>query len=1420
LAGQARGLSFADGEALLDPSRQRYTVRPGDTLGVIAKRTLGDAGRWRELHALNERAIGPNPDRIRPGQVLVLPADAQVAASAAAPEAPSVGPAGATPKVAPKQGAAPAPATKPESGAPPSVETQAGGLAARVASGVKAAPAVQELGQRGKQRFEKRAAPGPKDRVLFAQEDALLGRFEVILSLDGDMSARATQRFLHITSAGGLLIRTPEGMSDLVVHSVVLDLQTMAVRVQSQPEIGPLEHQIISGVLKDTILAQAPELAAKGQGGPLAAAMATLPSDKKGRKVAYDYKALGVSLMSVLLDPAMAATVTFNGKGLNIDMFPGVVVDTPGPDFTIASLRYSFATAAFDIGQQGATTVLGVIGDQLKQPLVDGVEAVGARFFAQKLPAAMRTAGYDPTLDPKFQDNLDTLYANFTGVHLLGGRPGSKGAADKPGEEHAEPAVGGSKAPAPRPGASAGADKKAAPPERQVLYQFTSKDFGPVEVCLEPGDGVKVYKDDTTVGLDAGRGIFLRVPGHEWLQDVRLSAIRYTLATGRLDFEGTERMGEFVRSVLEDVVNAYVLPSLPGDVRRGVGLEGQGDATQQTLYSADVAGAGKVELLLDKGDRLSLSKAEDVVEMSAGRGLVLKAAALPSLAKLRIMKVHYVLGTDELRVDSDNDLGPAGEKLLGQLLKRYVVPQLPGAPAAKADAPHIDKATLAAFPNVAYRQKAGALGTIEARLAGGDTLGVRTDGVVATVYAKAGVLLVVPEASVQLTLQSVSLNTKTGAVDVTASETFGSLERSLLSDIARKFVTPVVERHYNQGGAPQQAPGNADHRVLYHFGDGKFDLDVCLDKGDAVQVEKTDEAITLSAGKGILLRSPKGGLLPESTRVHRVRVDLKDGSVIVDSNPDVGPLGEALGTQVLRELVLPHLPPQLQQFGLAAPKADAVAAATAPIPNPDGLVLLETNLDGVGPFDVSVNGASAMQVEASAGAVNVSAPSGILVRVPGLKLAVRVTHLSVDLQGGGVELTASTPLGAFEQRLLSGLFRMHAMPMVSKYVTSPAKGAGGAGQGDFDVLYGFTADKLGRVSVCVPKGGSVSLQKSDTAISLVAPKGLFFTGVDWLPDFRIQRVDYELGTGKFGIDVSGVAQGRYVEGQDVGPLTEAVVGNLVKALVGPHLPPQAQAIGVVGQRPGAGAAGPPAGATLLKSLSAGSLGDIGIYLDDGDSLSISATEVEGEVRSARGLILDAPALQTRERMRFVKYAFQTGEIQIDGLGALENAVLERALVEFVVPLLPKQHQGETPVGAALGALPQDKKGRRELVAGPVGVAMAPGTRFDVTLDGAGLRFVARPGLHVDGPSIANFELRSVRFAFSERRFRLDLAGDNLIAKALDGVAQRKAEEKLNDMFVPLLPAEMLKPGYDLTKDPHLAETLAGIAQNFAAAKTP
>lgn len=50
-----------------------YLVIPGDTLWKISQRTLGSGDRWKEVYAANVQTIGKDPNKIYPGQKLVIP---------------------------------------------------------------------------------------------------------------------------------------------------------------------------------------------------------------------------------------------------------------------------------------------------------------------------------------------------------------------------------------------------------------------------------------------------------------------------------------------------------------------------------------------------------------------------------------------------------------------------------------------------------------------------------------------------------------------------------------------------------------------------------------------------------------------------------------------------------------------------------------------------------------------------------------------------------------------------------------------------------------------------------------------------------------------------------------------------------------------------------------------------------------------------------------------------------------------------------------------------------------------------------------------------------------------------------------------------------------------------------------------------
>ncbi|MEN8151573.1 MAG: LysM peptidoglycan-binding domain-containing protein [Planctomycetota bacterium] len=53
--------------------RKTYTVKKGDNLTGIARRTMGDGNRWRELYEANRDAIGSDPGALKQGMELVIP---------------------------------------------------------------------------------------------------------------------------------------------------------------------------------------------------------------------------------------------------------------------------------------------------------------------------------------------------------------------------------------------------------------------------------------------------------------------------------------------------------------------------------------------------------------------------------------------------------------------------------------------------------------------------------------------------------------------------------------------------------------------------------------------------------------------------------------------------------------------------------------------------------------------------------------------------------------------------------------------------------------------------------------------------------------------------------------------------------------------------------------------------------------------------------------------------------------------------------------------------------------------------------------------------------------------------------------------------------------------------------------------------
>ena len=57
----------------LAPAQQSYSVKSGDTLSKISKQFYGDANKYMKIYEANRDTLS-DPDKIKPGQVLKIPA--------------------------------------------------------------------------------------------------------------------------------------------------------------------------------------------------------------------------------------------------------------------------------------------------------------------------------------------------------------------------------------------------------------------------------------------------------------------------------------------------------------------------------------------------------------------------------------------------------------------------------------------------------------------------------------------------------------------------------------------------------------------------------------------------------------------------------------------------------------------------------------------------------------------------------------------------------------------------------------------------------------------------------------------------------------------------------------------------------------------------------------------------------------------------------------------------------------------------------------------------------------------------------------------------------------------------------------------------------------------------------------------------
>jgi len=1244
------------------------------------------------------------------------------------------------------------------------------------------------------------AAPGKAGKeTLLTHTDPLLGEFQVLFDVDQGLSTIADAKSVRIFSASGITLKTPGSIPPVTIYSVTLDLASGAVDIKSQPDIGPFEEKIVSGILKQTVLKGMD----KARGSIVDEQMAAMPKTADGGIKLFESFAA-----DVILDPSTQVTARLAADSLWVNFSKSILVDLLGPvNLHVRALQYNFATASVSIIPEGSGSLVKVA---LEQAVASIGGILGEKFIKTKLPAAMQVAGYDPARDPNLQQNLQSLIGNFAGVEKqeVGPKP-------DPLQKQKDPTHDQPKEKLPEP---TGGDEG-----WQVIYKVENTKMGPISIAMDRGDQLSIDKHGTQVNIGSNNGLFAVVPGADWARELRILKVGLDVETGKLDITASQEIGEAVRGALEGLVRDVVLPKVPGEVKASMGGAGgeemKADLPEdvELLYAVPVKGLGTARITAARGDSVKLTKNEEAIELSAAQGLRIQVVGADWIPEARIGRVRYDLKTGAIQIDPVKgaaDIGPLTETIPEALVLSELVSKLPGD--VKKGVGIGEQEGQKVEPtqgNVIVSQALGALGQLDLSLTDGDTIGFKYGQGGIELHIAHGLLARIPQKNLQIRLFDLVFDPKTNQLNMRTEPPLGAYEQALISGAFAQFAMPKIQEFM---GKQDQELGDK-HTVLYNAEMGGFgNLQLCVEAGDALSVEETAKAITVSASKGIywLSQGQARDILP-SNRIRNIRFDLETGEITVDADQDVGPLVEMVATRIVHLMVLPKLSPELRTkiFGGKDPARTDLAED---VPEPGGTMLYQGEAGGMA-FDVSLDSGKFGVESLPNGLVHFNAAGkGVLLRVPKLGMGIYLWDLMIDPKDMKIHsLNTSPKAGPAEIGIIEKAAAHFAGPLISQYTS------------DQSTAETDSPDRLvaaaGAVELRVGRGDALSIEHLETETVISSAGGIklrspMLSGD--LPD--ILAIHYQHGTGEITIDLVDHAGGSVSAGQkEVGGFTQAVLSQLTRQLLDPHLTDGLRNLGLAGKE----ASPPPQEVQTPKTvpwldLQAGPLGRVQLFTDADEQVSIHATTKSFEVNSKNGVQLVLPDLGLTDRFRFLRYDFETEAVEVDGLGQLETSVVQALASNMLRSLMPGDKKGgekkeQGPVSQTIAGLPS-KDNSIVIEVDKLTIYVPLNARTDVTVSGNQLLVSFDPPIFIDGPAFGNFNFREVSYAFGTGAIGLNLKGSNILAGLFNGLARDKASEALKKLIEEKLPAEMRVPGYDLVNDPnrpaHLAQLIAGFAK--------
>ena len=1295
------------------------------------------------------------------------------------------------------------------------------------------------------------AAPTPREQ-LAEFSLPILGPAQLELGLGAPVRLSLDREELRLTPGSGLRLRTRAALPPLSIRHFHIDLRRATVAVDGAG-LGAFETRAAS-----VALAAAFGLAFPWQPGSslVDVAVQNLPQRADGRR-----RVLRRGPVSLWVDPDTRLDLAITAESAELVLSHAVYLRVLAVGIGLLAVRYLFGRQRLELE--------GPPGQPLRNAMLRFVAWVATRYLRRRLPAALAVPGYDPFADPERRAHFMELAARLKPAKpaspavedlpvdagetpdIAAAPPSAADTTAEPDDATAAEAVStdSSEAPVPadsrpvpsgsRPVPSGSRPVPAdtsidapdspltrikqrvralklapgpIPDESRLLVVIPLGERGGLALCTDRGAAVELRRRGPRLALDAAAGLYLHAEQLPGLDALRIRHVAAAFGPLVVEVGTSPALGTFTLAAIQQVARTMLTGKLPPAVLARLAALG----TSDELLRQRLGASAEVVLRTPRDQEIVVRHAPDALELAIPAGLELEFPGIEFLPAATIKGLRYTWADGDLHLDATPALGDLGDLFVTQLLRHRGAPHLPpllGARGPDASTP-IDPEIAAARPAVLLEHKIPALGLLQLRLDPKDCVAIRLSPAALELTTNTGLAVLLPELQLALVLKQFrfELGKRGFGTDVTLGDYITEILTRLLED---KALAPLQQR------LPMWRPG-LDPAVpwqIVRIAAGPLGaIDVQLPAGGAFVLERSADALELRADPALEIRAEKPQFVPLLAFL-RLRWQPADDAFIVDFDPPVGPLVPELVQRLARKFAPAPVLARVARM-LALPEPVTVPLPPAPPPAVAGQLVWETTVPQLGPVKVSIDPEHAVDVVFNRKHAAVTLGSGAVARLPGIGFSVQVQGVDITLRPLGAHLETQPEAGPLFDHVI-----LHALRALLKDYADqfwPSDPAPRIGQDTLLVL--GRGKPWGPLRVSVPTDGAIEVHLDRKGVRVRAEAGVFISGpaIDWLPDFYLHTLGYTFETGDVVLEISGIEETYYHEKHPVSPITQALLAHLIKVLALPKVPAWTARLSLQQFPLPPVPTLDPARIRMYKLQLPGDFGEIILSMAPDDAVTVRADDEEVSLISDRGLLATLPGLRFELSLRGVRYHMQSGEIQVGGLGQLENALLEAVVAHQLATKVP-QVASETPgdvngaVGTLLDQLPVDDKGRRILFHHKlVDLLLLPNARLEVRFTADGLAFEASPPIKIDGPARIDYMFGGIRYSFADASFHMNLGnGGALLSGLFTDVIIYEVETRLNDMFKPLLPIPMREKGYSLAGDPRSMEHIEQIIENFA-----